>query len=315
MTGQNEREAMIASLAARARCRQPLGASEISLGCHLCWSNAVSLLADVRHLVAGGRPSRVLSLTVLALEELAKSPLLFELDSNDDAERWKMFWTKEFSRHSPKQEAIGKYGKFLTKIGYGVYGLTLGSDTIAALDALKQWGFYVDCVDDAFQSPEEFATRTVEVVDLLFAVAEERADSFAQFHSSPERSAWIYSHRKELVTPGQFWPPQIRSEVELQGVLLSLASQYSITNPPDYSAFRGACRDLKEITDVSTFHGSMSAVGQTCSYRAQFRGLPTAGARAFSMLKLCIGAFPENQQSAKLKEWTHSNAAKKERKE
>jgi AbiV family abortive infection protein len=66
--------------------------------------------------MAESRFARALSLTVLALEELAKPPLLWELDPSADAKEWRTFWREQFSRHSPKQQAIGQYG-FLTALG------------------------------------------------------------------------------------------------------------------------------------------------------------------------------------------------------
>jgi AbiV family abortive infection protein len=130
----------------------------------------------------------------LALEELAKPPLLWGLDPTDDAKKWKSFWAERFSRHLTKQNTIGAYGS-LTGIGQDIYWFKLHPDIVKTLDTWKQWGFYVDCVDNKFQSPDLFASEQREIVDLLFAIAEERADSFAQFHSSAESSLAAYEQR------------------------------------------------------------------------------------------------------------------------
>lgn len=304
MATQIEREQQIAALANRSRCRQRLSQSEIGRGAYLCWSNAVSLLADVRLLISGARLARALSLTVLALEELAKPALLFGVDPSDDAKRWAKFWKEEFSRHSPKQKAIGNYGKFLSSIGQEIYGFRLSSPTVAALDALKQWSFYVDCVEGAFQSPEDLAEDSSEIVDLLFAVAEERADSFGLFHASPEQSSWCYERRLKATMFGEFWPPPVRSEIELRAYLLSLASQYSLSNPPNYAAFSDACGQLSPITGAAMFERALSAIGRECSRRAQFQALPTAAARGLFMMKLCLIVVPEAERRLTIQKWT-----------
>jgi hypothetical protein len=202
---------------------------------------------------------------------------------------------------------IGKYGGFLSRIGNEIYNLKLNAGTIAALDALKQWGFYVDCLEGAFQSPQDFAANLGEIVDLLFAVAEERADSFAQFHVSPEQSAWNYEHRLKAASFGEFWPPPIRSEVELQGSLLSLASRYSLSNPPNYAAFTDACEQLRKIAGESVFECALSTLGRLCSRRAQFPALPTAAARGLLMMKLCLSVVPEPQRCVTLDQWEESS--------
>jgi len=307
MASQIEREQLIAALANRGTCTQPLAQAEIGRGAHLCWSNAVSLLADVRLLVAGARPARSLSLTVLALEELAKPPMLFGVDPSDEAKRWAKFWKEEFSRHSLKQKVIGKYGDFLTSIGHEIYGFRLSAPTVAALEALKQWGFYVDCIEGAFQSPEDFAANLSEIVDLLFAVAEERPDRFGQFHASPEQSSWAYERRLKATRIGEFWPPPIRSEIELRAYLLSVASQYSLSNPPNYAAFTDACEQLSANAGAAMFDRALSAIGRVCSRRAQFAALPTAAARALLMMKLCLIVVPEAERSVTIQRWKESS--------
>ena len=308
MGSQLETEQTIVALANRIRCTHPVTQSEICRGAHLCWSNAVSLLADVRFLVSGARAARALSLTVLALEELAKPPLLFKVYPSDEAKRWAKFWKEEFSRHSLKQKTIGKYGEVLSSLGYEIYNLKLSAPTVAALDALKQWSFYVDCVEGAFQSPEGFAANLSEIVDLLFAVAEERADSFAHIYASSERSSEVWGHRGKAVKAGEFWPPQIRSDIELRAHILSLASKYSLSNPPNYAAFTDACKQLSAITEAVMFERALFAVGRVCSSRAQFKALPTAATRGFLMMKLCLIVVPEAERRVTLQLWKESSA-------
>lgn len=186
MPSQKEREELLAEIAKRGRCKNAIPREEIARGAHLCWYNAVALLGDARLLAADGRAARVLSMTILALEELAKPALLWEMRPSDDLKTWSSFWKEKFSRHSPKQEAIGTYGQLLSSVGQGTHLFTLQQETVRALDAIKQWCFYV--VDGAFQEPAHIHDKIGKVLDFLFAVADERADSFAQLHSSSEQS-------------------------------------------------------------------------------------------------------------------------------
>jgi hypothetical protein len=214
------------------------------------------------------------------------------------------WWAKETSI-LPKQNTIGAYGS-LTGVGQDIYWFKMHPDIVKTLDIWKQWGFYVDCVDNKFQSPDLFASEQREIVDLLFAMAEERADSFAQFHSSPEMSLEVYENRLrklKAIRPGEFWPPAVRSSNELHGVLLSLASKYSRAPVPTYDAFVDGCRDLKSTAGEELFHEALWATGRVCCSRARFEALPTACARGLLMLKLCLFVVPESDGSAALREW------------
>lgn len=303
MSDQSDREQRIAALINRGRCNGALTETEIARGGHLCWSNAVSLLRDVRLLVANSRLARALSLTVLALEELAKPPLLWALTPSDDSKHWATFWKQQFSRHPSKQRVIGAYGNLLKAVGHDIYGFKMSPETVDALDTLKQWGFYVDCVDMSFQSPDQFASDLAEIVDFLFAVAEERADSFGRFHVSVEQSLRAYKHRLAATRLGEFWPPPVHSETELHALLLSLASQYSLSSPPNYVAFVDACEQLTEVAGDAMFEGALSVTGRICCRRAEFHALPTAAARGLFMMKLCLFAVPEKRRRTVIDEW------------
>ena len=302
MTSVAEREERIAALAGRARCRGPLPAIDIARGGHMCWSNATSLLDDVRLLMSQSRMARALSLTVLALEELAKPPLLWSTTPGHDQKPWDRFWRQHFSRHSEKQEAIARYG-ILTGLTSEIYRFRMCPATVQALDTLKQWGFYVDCVDGSFQSPSEFAADLGDVIDLLFAVAEERADSFAGMHASPEQSLWMHEHRFDGQTFGELWPPPVRSGIDLHGVLLSTASKYSLSDPPNYAAFADACGELLKVAGRDQFELALTALGRACSERAQLQVLPTAAARALFMMKMCLSMVPEERRAEAIEEW------------
>lgn len=297
----------------RRSWRKPLQADEIARGAHLCWSNAVSLLAEARLLATNSHSARALALTVLALEELAKPPLLWELTPDDGEDKWRDFWTEQFSRHSPKQQVIGQYGQFLETMGSSVFDLSLGSSTIQVLDRLKQWGFYVDCIDGAFQSPEELARQLPALLDSLFAAAEERADSFAQFHSTAGMSTRAYKERLSVadppLMPGALWPPVVESEAEVLGVLLSQASRYSLSQPPDYYKFGDAYGQLAEVLDASILEPALVSLVRLGYARSRCHVLAISAGRGFLMMKLALHPLSKDRRSALLAELKAENGA------
>jgi len=79
---------------------------------------------------------------------------------------------RAFASHSPKQKTIGSYGQVMETIGLGPYDLRMTAEVVEALDRLKQWGFYVDCIGGSFQSPDMFAANEDEILDVVLAVAD-----------------------------------------------------------------------------------------------------------------------------------------------
>jgi hypothetical protein len=69
-------EAVLIRLGSNANPKRPLDLTEVADGLTSCFHNAVALLADAELLAAHQRPHRALALTILALEELGKVPLL-----------------------------------------------------------------------------------------------------------------------------------------------------------------------------------------------------------------------------------------------
>src|SRR5262249_37661919 len=130
------------------------------------------------------------SMAVLALEELAKVPLIFEIILfGMDLSSWSDFW-KLFFRHKFKQSTIARYGTLLAGSGqpYSVY---LSDKVLDGLDQIEKSGLYVDREESGFSSPAERSASVVSVLDYILVAAEERADSIAQFHSTPEATSRI----------------------------------------------------------------------------------------------------------------------------
>src|SRR5437899_8021903 len=119
-------EGIWSRLARKARCSDHLSDDEIAHGAHACYLNTRSLLRDAR-LLCDASPGRAISLTVLALEELGKIPILFDLRADAPVTRWKQFWREEFSRHSFKQAEIARYGRYLAGHTGPIYELEISA--------------------------------------------------------------------------------------------------------------------------------------------------------------------------------------------
>ena len=160
------------------------------------------------------------------------------------------------------------------------------------LDSLKQQGFYVDFVSGRPQSPDEFAGGLGELIGYLFAVAEERCDSLAQFHLTPERSAWFLS---QVRTRKGGWPPPVGSANELSGIVLSLASHFSAAETLDYTGFRATCELAPEISGDARRRAVGSVMTILAERLEKTDALLEANLRAVQMLKLvssymeCLG--------------------------
>ena len=120
-TNKNEEQALervLARLASGGNPKRILQNYEVAEGLAACFANASSLLEDAFLLASHNRFPRALSLTILALEELAKIPDLdkqyLDPESRDNTTSWKEFWNR-FVRHKPKQKMISAYGNTLRK--------------------------------------------------------------------------------------------------------------------------------------------------------------------------------------------------------
>jgi AbiV family abortive infection protein len=294
-----EIEAALAGLASRPRCVDPLPDAELADGAHKCFKNADGLLADARTLACErpGRPARALSLSILALEELGKIPVLFELSAEVATVRWKKFWNDEFPRHSFKQAEMARYGGYLAAVDKDPYQFRITAQMVDALDRLKQWGFYVDCHGGRFRSPSDIAVEFRDILDYLFAAAEERVDSFAQFHATVEQSEQFLAECRILAqgrkdTGG--WPPRVQSEEQFRAVVLSQASRWSRADTPNYQEFYDSCDELGMPPGETSMEALLAPLQHTfearlnCSPR-RLSPLRLSRERAFRMYKLVLG--------------------------
>jgi AbiV family abortive infection protein len=294
---------------------------QISLGMHLCYQNAVALLEDSRLLAINRRCARALSLTVIAIEELGKTIMLCDLLDPSRTSDQLEFW-KDFTKHHAKQRDMASYGRYLEDIATNPYRGSVSSSMLDAMDRVKQSGFYVDFCGTAFQSPQEFADQTRATLDYWFAVAEERADSFAQFHSTLEQSESFARDAQSFARDAQSDPPErdelsiglgapsspAMAEVALAGILLSYASQFSAKGPipdyesfnpiPDYESFNSCVEELVRRYSAPLVGQAVLALGRLLMNRAsaetKVKILRTSARRASAMIKLVLAMI--NQQ-------------------
>jgi len=165
--------------------RKDLDLNTAAKGLTACYRNANSLLEDARILATHGRYARANTLTVIALEELGKIPDLFDVATNPQNHKhnWREFW-KRFISHKPKQAKIINYGKGTSILPQIPYSDFLPTNLEEKLNVFKQRTLYVDFVDNVFRLPEHDSASLEKILDFLFAIAEERADSFASMHAT-----------------------------------------------------------------------------------------------------------------------------------
>ena len=185
----------------------PLTLDGVAAGITTTYRNARHLLDDARLLAENDRTARATALTILALEELSKIPDFHDgarkaaAGSASAEQEWKEFWGS-YTRHGAKLKRILSYGELIRE-GYKSgdyfnptpYKHQLPESMGACLNLLKQRCLYVDhfggdfiSLDEADERNAAFFPGLAAIVDLLFAVAEERADSYRAWHLNVART-------------------------------------------------------------------------------------------------------------------------------
>jgi AbiV family abortive infection protein len=254
---------------------------QVAEGLTACYRNASSLLEDARLLYFVPRPHRALSLTILALEELAKIPELHDQFANPETrsnpESWKEFWSR-FVTHKPKQRRITAYGEKIAASGWTPFSATIGPEIAAVLDSVKQRGFYVDYVAPHFLVPA--ANSDVALAfEQLFLFAAERLGAFASWHVSPQRSldflnacvqaasTDLGARASALKKAGTFYEwASTHTETELVADGTRALYYFSAEAVPDYSEF------LRIFGDIQSRWSANDRVGLLNSLVAPLRG-------------------------------------------
>jgi AbiV family abortive infection protein len=312
MKKQAERiEKVLARLSSGNNPKRPLSIRETAQGLTACYLNGLALLDDARLLAANGREPRALSLTILALEELAKVPGLYEQSVNPttrNGNAWVDFW-KRWSQHKPKQKRSAAYGNMLLEstrpeeaafYNPSPYASYLSENAHTLLDAVKQRNFYVDFVDSGFQRPQ-VSKQSSTALDFLFSFAEERADSFGSWHISEQRSADFLADAQNDSPSFNDWASS-HAPAEADADLLRLLCYHSSAQIPDYPTFYSACESLMSkktrSEKVTLFRRAVASL----NHRMKVRALSTSGRRAYRMLKLLLGYATDHFSDTERKE-------------
>ncbi|MCD6705759.1 MAG: AbiV family abortive infection protein [Thiobacillus sp.] len=319
-------EKLLARLSSGQNPKRPLSIDETAEGLTACYLNGLALIEDARLLAANGREPRALSLTILALEELAKIPdldgLYIDPISRADGTAWADFW-KRFSSHKPKQKRIAAYGNIIrestnledvTCENPTPYSSYLSENAYGHLDNVKQRNFYVDFISSQFRCPE--ANRdTSMALDFLFSFAEERADSFGSWHVSTQRSIDFLAARLKVFSTNAIDLPEIIKSIgslndwssshlpaESDADLMRLACYCSSASVPDYDSFLPEC---ESFLSKKTTHERMALVGRAVASlkrRMEVAALPKSKHRALLMFKLLMSYSTRHLSDSECKE-------------
>ena len=201
---------------------QPIDKKQIALGMHSCYMNAKALADEAKLLKENGHFARALSLTILALEELGKIPLICDmiLYGADDTEGWRKTW-KKFQSHRIKLGVWTFYGKRLLNVFGKGYESELPSGIEPLADKFKQLGFYVSFFKGKFLLPEDFSKDNYEWLEYFLTVLDERISSFEPLHGSLERSEKFIDRGVEFLATVK----KAKTKDELKKILSDWLSQ------------------------------------------------------------------------------------------
>jgi AbiV family abortive infection protein len=160
---------------------------EFADGMHFSYRNAKQLVEDARTLRSQS-PARAMALAILAMEEIGKIFLLYEIViSNAGQPVAGTEVARRVRTHSKKQMAFAMYGSHIDPSHFG-YEIGVPSRFLNLLDQVKQLGFYVDLTKGGFAAPSHFGEANEHLADWAIDAAYERLDSVEGLHSSPESS-------------------------------------------------------------------------------------------------------------------------------
>jgi AbiV family abortive infection protein len=266
-------------------------------------------------------------LVILALEELAKIPDLHDtcLSSVIRAapKLWTDFW-RRFYRHSDKQALVAAYGRELIpdlSDGVSLFGnqspfiWKIPESVLKHLDVLKQEGFYVGFEEDCFRSLADQEESVSQILDYLFAAAEERLDNFCSSHITESRSLALLQQRMDLLrAAAKVMKPdaadlpssadvetlkslEIQAQdfpkptevLELRADIRSAAAAYTSSAVPDHWHFRSFCKELvlhqPDVRIIKAFRWELKYLQE----RVMEQRLPSSASRAKKMSNLLIG--------------------------
>lgn len=143
-----------------------LNIRDYKIGAEKLIINAASLVEDARFLLKENRISSAIALAIIAIEEIGKIGILFRV-SECDENCLKNYWS-EYNKHEKKMDAwIVEHMR-----DRGKFDPLENSDNekrrtyAKALNLLKQYSLYVDCIPDSqdrpkWRSPVELSDREI----------------------------------------------------------------------------------------------------------------------------------------------------------
>jgi AbiV family abortive infection protein len=258
-------------------------------------ANGRALLSDALLLAANGRTNRASALTVLALEELAKIPMLVDTFRRHahgfDPQAWPDYW-KVSGRHKDKQKRILLYGELIRSQmdgdplhGRRLYRYYSSSDLFQHLDSFKQANLYVDLRLDGVHAPCA-TNEDLEALDYLLTYAQERCDSFESWHVTTVRSADLLAMSNDDL--GR-WTTSYQLE-EVQGDLLYQLSGASASQVPNYALFNDYVRTVRKNIQDTILQNALLHLAHTYRERVSLsRNLARYYARQIGAFKLLLG--------------------------
>ncbi len=156
---------------------------QVAIFMHFCFCNAKDLCDDAEILRKSGKFARAIGLSILALEELAKIPLIFNalVIPKGDSSTWKEFWLGLRS-HDLKQSVWKVYGNLFLQNIKGRYRYRIPANT--SLEDLKWRAFYVDCVMGYALRPAKLFSSEKPILASINRILEERVRNFGEMHST-----------------------------------------------------------------------------------------------------------------------------------
>jgi AbiV family abortive infection protein len=153
--------------------RGALSASEIAEGMNVAHQNAVRLVRDARLLFDNKSYASAVALSILAIEEAGKGPVLRGLALAHDEAELREAW-RNYRSHTKKNvlwPLIDLYTKGARRANDFLPLFQSDAEHPFILDQLKQLSFYTDCLRKGHWSvPEEVATK--EIAEDLLKIAE-----------------------------------------------------------------------------------------------------------------------------------------------
>ena len=175
---------------------KPITKEQVAVLMHFCFCNALDLYKEAELLKKNRKYARAFYLCVVALEELAKIPLVLNaiFIPKSEQKAWINFW-KIFNSHTIKQNAIRQYGQtFLKKDKF--YRKRIPERL--PVNKLKLASLYVDCLNGHPLRPNKIFKKESGSIASIFVVTKDRLKGLARLHSTLNGSIRVVRMFEEI---------------------------------------------------------------------------------------------------------------------